>query len=366
MPNNEPIWRYAIRKTIDWIYRRRSTALIFFRGGLVLAALGAAGWQLEVNVPTEGGSYSLSYNNGGGPEVISIILVVFGLGVVAISGIVEIRTQRAESARLARKRVIVIEQRGLRDTSDTPLSDAIPDDIEGIRDQLLVDLRQRVQDGHIMSPEAALERLLTLPNELRHKWDRRDPADVTVVYGGLVPVPFAFLTGMLVDDENRLRVFDWDRHQERWRSLDAEDDGDRYAITGLDELSESSSEVIIAVSTSYRVDLAAVRTTLNDLPLVHLELPNGSTDCHWSEAKQRALAKIFHDTVVTLNNRGATRFHLFIAAPNSVVFNLGRRYDKRNLPPAVVYQYERSETPPYPWGVSMPVHGVQTPRIFRP
>jgi hypothetical protein len=89
-------------------------------------------------------------------------------------------------------------------------------------------------------------------------------------------------------------------------------------------------------------------------------------DCHWSEEKQQALARTFRDTASALSNAGLRKLHVFIAAQNSVTFRLGRSYDKRNLPPAVVYQYERSSAPPYPWGVLMPVHGIDKAQIVRP
>ncbi|HLP66409.1 MAG TPA: SAVED domain-containing protein, partial [Rhizobium sp.] len=57
--------------------------------------------------------------------------------------------------------------------------------------------------------------------------------------------------------------------------------------------------------------------------------------------------------------------HLILAAQNSVAFNLGRRYDKRNLPGVIVYQYEANSEKKYPWGVRMPVHGETTPSITR-
>jgi len=43
--------------------------------------------------------------------------------------------------------------------------------------------------------------------------------------------------------------------------------------------------------------------------------------------------------------KGARRAHFVLAAPNSVVFRLGRSYDKRNLPPVVVYQFENGSLP---------------------
>ena len=66
---------------------------------------------------------------------------------------------------------------------------------------MLVDLRQRVKDGEIVAPEAALEDLVSLPADLKRRENGYDRRDLTLVYGGLTPVPFTFLTGVLIDDE---------------------------------------------------------------------------------------------------------------------------------------------------------------------
>jgi hypothetical protein len=70
---------------------------------------------------------------------------------------------------------------------------------------------------------------------------------------------------------------------------------------------------------------------------------------HWSEAKQLALADQFFDTLKQLDALGVQQIHLALAAQSSVVFNLGRRYDKRNLPRVVVYQFEKGQGTRYPW-----------------
>ncbi|WP_253204188.1 SAVED domain-containing protein [Rhizobium sp. X9] len=57
--------------------------------------------------------------------------------------------------------------------------------------------------------------------------------------------------------------------------------------------------------------------------------------------------------------------HLVLAAQNSVVFNLARRYDKRNLPRVAVYQFERSQERRYPWGIEMPVAGVNVAHVIQ-
>lgn len=347
------------RSLIDWLFRRRSPALIVMRIGLTCLVLSfGAGWIFNVSFPFQGGAVALRVDSAGGTPTI-IVYTVFILGVALVIGsfVWEIARYRKDQHGLTRKRVIVIETRGLRDTSGTPLIDAVPADIEGHRDQLLVDLRQRVKDGFIIQPEAALGRLASLPTDLERRETGLDRRDITNVYGGLTPVPFTFLTGVLMDDEGAVVVLDWDRHAENWRSLNGKDDGSRFRTEGLDSVVANSSEVALAVSVSYRVDLDGVRLRVGDMPLVHLDLEGGSPDCHWSEEKQRALGKQFLDTAVALGDIGTRRIHLFLAAQNSVVFRFGRLYDKRNLPELVVYQYQREETPPYPWGVFMPVSG---------
>ena len=168
-------------------------------------------------------------------------------------------------------------------------------------------------------------------------------------------MPFTFLTGVLLDDEESIYVMDWDRNEKMWRPLDEADDGCRFAIRYLASVPKGSKFVALAVSVSYEVDVTGVRQKFGDMPLVLLNLEGGSVECHWSEEKQRALGKQFVETVRSLSNLGVQCIHLVLAAQNSVVFRFGTLYDKRNFPRVVVYQYERSETPPYPWGIEMPV-----------
>ena len=77
--------------------------------------------------------------------------------------------QSAEHRHLARNKIVVIESRGLRDTSGTPLIESLPSRFQGQRDHVLVDLRQRVKDGEIFAPETALEDLISLPVDLKRK-----------------------------------------------------------------------------------------------------------------------------------------------------------------------------------------------------
>ena len=360
--------KHFIRSAIDWLFRRRSPALLIVRFGVTCLALAfGAGWVLDVSLPFQDGQVEVGLNSAGGtPVIIVYAAAIIGAVLVAIGLVWEIVRYRAEQRRLVRKKVIVVEARGLRDSSGAPLIDALPPRLEGHRDHVLVDLRQRVKDGEIVVPEAVLQDLGSLPADLKHRENGFDRRDLSLVYGGLTPVPFTFLTGVLMDDEGAVIILDWDRHTEVWRELDGTDDGKRFQISNLDTaLQKGAREIALAVSVSYGIIANDVRTRVGDMPFVELKLDGGSPDSHWSKEKQRALGQQFLDTAIDLSNRGVSRIHLFLAAQNSVAFRFGRLYDKRNLPEVVVYQYQRSETSAYSWGVLMPVCGIDRPAIVR-
>ena len=361
------VLKHLITSSINWVFRRRSRALRVMRIGLGCLTLAfGAGWALDLSFPFQDGSIEVGFDSSGGtPFILVYGAGVFGLGLIGAGFIWEILSYREEQRLLARKKVIVVEARGLRDTGGTPLIEAVPPRLEGYRDQVLVDLRQRIKDGEIVKPEAALEDLISLPADLKRRENGFASRDVTLVYGGLTPVPFTFLTGVLIDDEGVAVIFDWDRYGEAWRELDGADDGKRFHLTNLDKVPGGAKEVALAVSVSYGVIADDVRAQFGDMSVVKLDLEAGSPDCHWSEGKQRALGKQFLDAAIGLANRDVRRIHLFLAAQNSVAFRFGRLYDKRNLPEVVVYQYQKNATPPYPWGVLMPVCGIDRPVILR-
>lgn len=357
--------RYALRTFIDWFFRRRTPALQVMRFGLSCLALAiGAGWALDISIPFQGGKLAFNVNTGEGtPGLIVYGLALLG-GALMLAGLIwEIVRYRAEQRRLSRKKVIVVEARGLRDGVGKALADAMPKSVEGHRDSVILDLRQGVVDGHIVSPQAAVDKLVSLPVDLARREAGLDRSDLQRIYGGLAPVPLTFLTGVLIDDEASTLIFDWDRHQQKWRPLDADDDQKRFAIDGIEKIGAGAEEVALLVSVSYQVDAVGVGKKLNGIAQISLSLEGGLPDSHWSEDKQRALGRQFLETAIRLGNLGIRRIHLFLAAQNSVVFRFGCLYDKRNLPELIVYQYQREADPPYPWGIAMPVGGRAKPEV---
>jgi hypothetical protein len=262
----------------------------------------------------------------------------------------------------SKKRLLVIEARGLRDDDGSPLIEAMPKKIIGQRTEILLDLRNRM-DGKVIDPERAINEIESthrLVNQYRASLDR---CELTVFYGGLTSVPYTFLTGILLDDEGAVITYDWERTEEAWRALDDPDDGLNFKFAGVDAVRETR-DVVVALSYSYPINDEDLATTFTD-PIVRVTLDGMSSDSHWSQRKQNRLAQQFFECIKELSSLGITQIHLVMAAPNSVVFNFGRRYDKRNLPKIIVYQYERGQQPAYPWGIQMPVNSITKANVVR-
>jgi hypothetical protein len=335
------------------------------RFGLSCLALAlGAGWVLDISIPFQGGRLAFNVNAGEGTPGLIVYGVALLGGALMLAGLIwEIVRYSADQRRLSRKKVIVIEARGLRDGVGKALADAVPKNVEGHRDPVILDLRQGVADGQIVSPQAAIDKLISLPVDLARRETGLDRSDLLRIYGGLAPVPLTFLTGVLIDDEAPTLIFDWDRHQQKWRPLDAPDDQKRFGVDGIEKVAVGVEEVALLVSVSYQVDAVGVGKKLDGIAQVSLTLESGLPDSHWSEGKQRALGQQFLEIAIRLGNLGIRRIHLFLAAPNSVVFRFGCLYDRRNLPELIVYQYQREMEPPYPWGIAMPVGGRRKPEV---
>lgn len=349
-----------IAGAIDWLWRKRSTGLTLIRISLpLLIALLGTSWAMNLIVPTQSGAFQFSLDmNQGTPAYLIVICLIIDI-VLILMGIVLLII---EERRLGKKRAVAIELRGLRDTTGDPLKDKIPRNILGRREQILVNIRR--SDGCILDPEDALQQVVHLPISIAHFEAGADRSDIAYVAGGLAPVPFSFLLGVLLDDEGRVTLMDWDRNEDYWRSLNSQDDGERLTVSGMEEIAQAE-EIVVSISVSYQTNMPAIIQTFVGQPIVLLTLPKLSTDGHWSEDKQSALAQKFFDAMRALCSTNVKRVNLVLAAPNSVVIRLGRIYDKRNLPALTVWQYENGETPTYPWGVSMPVAGNRAEIVRR-
>jgi hypothetical protein len=352
---------HFIRSAVDWLFRRRQPGLVLIRSAIVLAVALMGGLAFSISLPFDTGPMNLSYSTDAGPAsvVTWILLAVVLILIAAGFGLIF-----ADRKRLARQRVVAVEFRGLHDGSGAALMDAIPDRFDAHRDAEVIDLRQGLINGVIVSPEVAVSKLMALRDRLDAREAGRDRADLQYVAGGIAPVPLLFLAGLLLDDEAPVTIMDWDRNARIWRELDGQDDGERFVISGLDGVAEDQDALILAIGYSFPIDLPAAKARVGDLPVVSLTVPTHSTTTHWSEEKQRALAQQFIDVMIALKGRRVRLAHLFIAAPASLSLRLGSHYDQRLFPRAIAHQYDSGEPPAFTWAIRLPTDALHAASVI--
>lgn len=351
-----------------WVTRPRNIGLKFIGFGalLVCASIGVD-WLGQFDYRDEYRRVSFKFGTGDAVAKwvtytafgIGLLLITIGIGVGLYSYIVELRQN-------SRKKAVVVEIRGLHSSPDTPARDANLGDFPRARESLRLDFRPRLET-ELVSPELALQKISGMKGTIQLLVDGRDLSDVTLAVGGLAAVPALFLAGLLLDDETAITLYDWQRDAMRWRRLDGVDDGKRLLPFDVSALPVDAREVVLACSLSYRANLTAVNGAFPTVPLVELIAEEVIADSYWSEEKQQAVVGGFRAAVQTLLHRDVQRIHLVLAAPASLSIRLGMAYDRRLFPELLVYQYERSASPAYPWAFSMPTHGQPEAQIvFNP
>ncbi|MER2948956.1 MULTISPECIES: SAVED domain-containing protein [Serratia] len=357
--------KYILIKLVDWKTRQRKIQyLIMLLGAGLLGTNNLLGKALTLEKGDA--RFSLTTSEG---NAISDSAVTFVAAFIILGGFVWLLVDAYREAKITvRKKGVVIEGRALRKVATTPLHKTVSRHFNGKIDALTLDMTQRMRDGVISHPEEAFDdNISTLASNIATRIDGIDHQDLTLVYGGQLPVPFTFYIGAILDDNGPVCVYDWDRAQEAWRLIDNNANDDRANFTLMESLITSAAkDVVLAVSVSYQADIAAIRQTFPAYPLSHLSLNATMLGNHWSLSKQTRLALQFIEQVKMLTACGAERIHVILAAPSSIALNFGRRYDNRNLAQLIVYQYEKEQQPAYPWGVVMPTQGQRRGAVVKP
>lgn len=324
---------------------RSSALLLALAGGFTLKANGIAG---VVD--------AFEFSTGQGFTGNLLILVTYLACITWSVGVVMVAfTYRREWKDADARRVLVVELRGLVDTSDRPLLGSVPRTLPGRRVDCLANVRPLLA-AKPPQVEEALRELEHIQRQVRLARGDTSRENVTVVAGGVMQVPLQFYVGTLLEDEGAVLLYDWERTEGRWKDLSELDDGTRFTVSGLDGL-QAAEEVVLAVSASYKADLKDVARTFPGLPVIHLERLNPLPNSLWSQANQAALTQQFLQTMAGLANRGVKTVHLVLAAPATLCIRFGMAYDHRSMPKLRCYQRDTDRVPPYSWSVQMPTAG---------
>lgn len=341
---------FAIR-LLDF-FTRRSIGGSLLRSGIALAVVTlGADFAFQVSRKNQGDGWSFSFASGQGlPQTVILIFAALAVGLIVIGTAILTTEYRRER----RRRLIVIELRGLHASPDTPAVDRVLPAFRGERRHLPIDFRPQSQSARV-DPVLLVERMTSLIGTLHSLSHGLDKRDVQVAAGGLAAVPALFLTGVLLDDESHVHLYDWDRNIKDWRAIDGPDDLDRFQPLQGASIEALHPEVVLVVEASYAVAQDDIVTTFGaSTQVVRLSVAAPLADRFSSEQKQQEMVKQFRDTVQSLHAVGVKKIHLVAAVPSSLGIRMGMAYDKRLHPEIVIYQYERGLPNPYPWGLQMP------------
>ncbi|ELE8832563.1 TPA: SAVED domain-containing protein [Escherichia coli] len=348
-------WKHQFSKVLDYLTRQKKPAIVLMTVGATIL-----GGQKALNFAVTGnfswGSLTVGTNDG---NVINDYLVpIVAIMLIVMGGILMALHEFQAFKQNSRKRIVLVAGNGLRTTSETGLDKKVTSILKGTIYPVEIDITQQFRDGYVFEPELTFMRKILPTKDNLAQLLAKGSADTTqVVYGGFLPVPFTFFIGNVLDDKSDVGVFDWDRENERWVHISEThiDDGESFISETI--RTGELDEVVLVVSCSYRVKILQVGECFKGLGIEHLTLKTIAFDNHWSLVKQRRLSIQFAEKIKSLSDMGIKTIHLILAAQSSVVLNLGRRYDSRNMSELIVYQYEQTNKNPYPWGIYALSHG---------
>lgn len=347
-------WLKKIIEILVAYFTRTRRPVFLLLGACVSVLVASLGFDFKASWrrKTTGGDEEFQVGAFGSEGLVADAVAWVALFFFAICAAILIFEIIREFRAASRKRVICVELRGMGDTSETPLLNAIPKKYIGRREDCLIDVR----DFLTSSPpnvKGTIARISLLPEQVRLRCGDTNRTDLTLVVGGLMPVPLLFYAGMLLNDGGGKEFFDWERTQHDWKELVASDDGGRFEALNVDDVPQGAEEVVLAVSISYRIKDEHLKSTFGTSPIARLQLLNSALNDQWSKDKQVAMLGQFLKAISSLSDHGVKRIHLVLAASASLSLRIGSAYD-RNMPEVLVYQFEPEQSPCYPWSIAMP------------
>ncbi len=153
-----------ISAVVLWKIRKRNIGLVIFTASLgALGVLAVGDYSFEAK---EVGGYAalLKFSTSGGlPDTLLAIAVYTVISSTLVGLYLVLHGYVRDNRDADSRRVPVVELRGLVDTSDSPLINAVPARIIGRREDLLFDLRSMLQPESL-NVAGALDELAHLPH----------------------------------------------------------------------------------------------------------------------------------------------------------------------------------------------------------
>lgn len=178
--------------------------------------------------------------------------------------------------------------------------------------------------------------------------------DAHIAYFGLTSIPVGFHFGYLVGNTHPYTVYQWHHQQQRWFADTAPPAKDyKFQLKPLklpEEVQKGNGDVIIRISTSFKIDPAASKETIiNPANEFDIELANPNPDSLYSQENINTVVNAFQEVLNCYANKLSDReqIHLFMAVSAGLPFALGTRVNPTIYPYVQTYQFGRDQSPKY-------------------
>lgn len=255
------------------------------------------------------------------------------------------------------KRAFIFQHFGISDGKNFNIAQARPiRDKLGLPEIYTIDAHKYYENGCLKEPQKALDTTLSIEGILKSK-ARIENDNAKYYYGGIAQVPLTFVAGTLFESTSKVEVYDWNREQEKTYLIDSGGESLKFAVEEPDSI--SGDKIVIEVALSYPIDHNNTVDAIGDLPTIRIQAENLERDNTSTKEAQESVYKKFHQLLDEYSSKSINEIHVFVAAQNSMVFQLGRQLSKRVHKTVVIWQFESQNRHPNPWGISISNDGYK-------
>lgn len=297
------------------------------------AMIGGSSWNFKL--ASSDISFYFSMDNGGG--FLSIAPAVIGLFILIYQIIND-----------SKKKAIIIQHTGI---AENPTMDI--DSIRPIWDKVFkpvainIECERFYNNGIVTNPQEMLKKTESIKESIENNTRKSSPENLKFYYAGMAQVPFAFLAGTIFTNIQAVEVYDWDRENKKWYYL-KKSNKPKIQIN-IERPINVKNIMAIEIAISYDIDRNNTLEAIGNIPILKIKAQTIATDNALDIDSQKHIASEFHKILDKYNY--VDEIHIFIAAQNSMVFNLGRQVSKRVHSKVLVWQYENQNTIKNPWAV---------------
>lgn len=303
---------------------------------IAVAMIGSGSFNF--NITSNSNSFSFSMDNSGG--FLSIALICIGLFVLIYQIIDD-----------SKKKAIIIQHTGIAEIPNMDIDSARPI-WEKVFKPITINIEcdRFYKDGIVTDPQEMLKKTESIKESLENNTRKSNPENLKLYYAGMAQVPFAFLAGTIFDNTQAVEVYDWDRENNKWYYLKKSSDPKTKIDIEYPE-TEIKKLMAIEIAISYDIDRKNTLEAVGNIPILKIKAKTIEKDNASDINSQNYIASEFHKILDKYSS--VDEIHVFIAAQNSMVFNLGRQVSKRVHSKILVWQYERKNKQKNPWAVSI-------------